>query len=96
MNDVIDSHSRRVNVALNIRIPGSIWAGLYTIAGFGMIIVGFQFGQAKRGSVVVTGALALAFSTVILLIADLDRAVEGTVQVNQQPLYDLQAYLEES
>jgi hypothetical protein len=96
VNDVISSHTRRVNVALNIRIPASIWVGLYIIAGFGMIMVGYQFGQAKRGSLIVAGALALAFSTVILLIADLDRAIEGTVQVNQQPLYDLQAYLEDS
>jgi hypothetical protein len=38
--------------------------------------------------------LATAFSAVILLIADLDRAAEGTVMVGQEPLLKLQQRLD--
>jgi predicted ABC-type transport system involved in lysophospholipase L1 biosynthesis ATPase subunit len=35
----------------------------------------------------------MTFSVVIMLIADLDRASEGTVQLDMQALYDLQQKL---
>lgn len=90
LNDVIDLHAERVTVGLQYRIPGTIWIGLYVVSALAMLAVGYQTGQTRRPQHMVNIVLALAFSAVILLIADLDRAAEGTVQVNQQPLFDLQ------
>jgi hypothetical protein len=93
LNDVIDLHSERVIVALQFRIPGTIWFGLYSVAALAMLMVGFQFGQTDHRQPVVIVALALSFSAVILLIMDLDRAVEGTVRIDQRPLLELQQRL---
>ena len=65
--------------------------GLYAGAAFGMITVGFPFGQSWRGFVIVIVATALAFSTAIILIADVYRATEGFVIFIRQRMIDLQA-----
>jgi hypothetical protein len=93
LNEVIDLHSERVIVALQFRIPTTIWFGLYAVAALAMLMVGFQFGQSQQRQPVVIVALALSFSAVILLIMDLDRAVEGTVRIDQRPLLELQQRL---
>jgi hypothetical protein len=93
LNEVFDLHSERVIVALQFRIPGTIWFGLYSVAALAMLMVGFQFGQSQQRQPVVIVALALSFSAVILLIMDLDRAVEGTVRIDQRPLLELQQRL---
>ena len=89
LNEMIDLQSMRVVVGLQYRIPSTIWFSLYVIAVLAMLAVGFQFGQASRRQYVVNVMLGAAFSAVITLIADLDRAGEGTVQVAQQPLLEL-------
>jgi hypothetical protein len=59
-----------------------------------MAAVGYNFGLADGDSYQIIAALALAFSAVILLIADLDRAGEGALRVSQQPMIDLQRKLD--
>jgi hypothetical protein len=93
LNQVIDSHGKRVIVGLQYRIPGTIWFGLYAVAALAMLTVGYQFGQSSQRHVIVSVILAMTFSVVIMLIADLDRASEGTVQLDMQALYDLQQKL---
>lgn len=90
LNDVIDLHQDRIAVGLQFRIPTTIWVGLYAVAGLSMLVVGFQFGQARQRPLAMIVLLALAFSAVCTLIVDLDRASEGTVSVDQQALFDLQ------
>ena len=94
LNEMIDIHESRVAVGLLYRIPATIWIGLYAVAGLGMVVVGFQFGQSFGRTFLVNVLLATAFSAVILLIADLDRAAEGTVMVGQEPLLNLQQRLD--
>lgn len=89
LNDMIDLQSKRIVVGLQYRIPTTIWFSLYAIAILAMLAVGFQFGQASRRQYVVNVMLGAAFSAVITLIADLDRADEGSVQVAQEPLFAL-------
>ncbi len=93
LNEVIDLHSERVIVGLQFRIPSTIWFGLYAVAALAMLMVGYQFGQTEQRQPVVIVALALAFSAVIVLIMDLDRAVEGTVRIDQRPMLELQQRL---
>lgn len=96
LNEMIDLHGKRVIVGLQFRIPSTIWSGLYVVAALAMIAVGYQFGQSHQRQILVNIVLAMAFASVIVLIADLDRASEGTVQVNQQPLFELQQKLHAS
>ena len=93
LNEMIDIHESRVVVGLYYRIPATIWTGLYAVAGLAMVVVGFQFGRSTERSLLVNVLLATAFSAVMLLIVDLDRASEGTVGVRQEPLFELQQRL---
>ena len=89
LNEVIDLHSKRVTIGLRTRIPGSIWFALYFVTFLGMAVLGYHGGLAGAGRSLAVLALALTFSGVIVLIADLDRPQEGLLRVSQQPMIDL-------
>ncbi len=90
LNEVIDSHARRMQVGLRSRVPLTIWAGLFALAVLGMVGMGYHAGlSATRRSPAMLG-LAVAFTGVLYLIADLDRSIEGTITVSQQAMIDLQ------
>lgn len=89
LNGMFDTHTLRL-VALQRRLPLSIWTVLAVVAILAMAVVGFQFGLAGKRSVYATVALALVFSAVLLLIRDLDQPMSGWLKVNQQPMIDLQ------
>jgi hypothetical protein len=90
LNDVIDIHAKRVLVGLHSRIPTVIWAGLYLLAILGLTAVGYQAGLSATRRSPVMIPLILAFSLVLLLIADLDRGQEGLLRISQRSLLDLQ------
>jgi hypothetical protein len=96
LNDLIDLHSKRVTVALQYRVPGAIWLALYFVTILAMAAVGYHFGIAGTGSFLISLVLALAFSAIILLIADLDRAGKGLITVSQKPMIELQQKLSQS
>lgn len=96
LNEMIDLQTQRETVGLQYRIPDTIWVALYAVTGLGMLILGYQFGRPHMRNIQVNVLLAIAFSFVIMLIADLDRAEEGTVRLNNQPLYELQQRLQVS
>lgn len=95
LNAVIDYHTLRVQVGARYQIPPPIWLALYTITGLAMFGIGFQLGLARGGSPQVALALALSFSLVILLIADLDRTGEGFLIVDHAPMSELSATLQQ-
>jgi hypothetical protein len=90
LNDVIDLHAKRVFVGLRSRIPIVIWIGLTSLAVLGIASMGYQAGLSTTRRSPVMFGLILAFVFVMYLIADLDRGGEGMLQVNQDPLVDLQ------
>ncbi len=91
LNQTIDMHGVRMQVGVRSRIPGVIWVGLFALALLAMASEGYQSGlSATRRSPAMFG-LVLAFAGVMFLIADLDRAHQGFLTVNQQPMTDLQA-----
>lgn len=94
LNKMIDLHTERIVVALQYRIPGTIWGALYllTILTFGL--VGFEIGISGGGNVWASFIIALIFSTVILLITDLDRPMQGQIVVSQKPMLQLQEKLQ--
>lgn len=95
LNKLIELHKKRVTVGLYTRIPKAIWLGLYLIAAFAMITVGYQFGQTRLFPGVISVVLAMAFSSVLTLIADLDRNVTSNVRVDHTSLIELQKQLDD-
>jgi hypothetical protein len=95
LNEIIDLHTMRVQAGLRSRIPYVIIYGLYFVTILAMASVGYLAGLGGKRNHFVNGALVLAFSSVMLLIIDLDRPHEGLLKVNQQILIDLQKKLAE-
>ncbi len=90
LNDVIDLHAQRILVGLRNRIPTVIWIVLFGLAVLGIAAVGYQAAiSATRRSPAML-ALIVAFSGMLLLIADLDRVQEGLIRISQQSLIDVQ------
>jgi hypothetical protein len=90
LNELIDIHAKRVTAGLRNRIPGAIWLALLTIATLSLGAMGYHIGLVGTTRSFAIIVVAVSFSAVIALIADLDRPQEGTLTVSQQALIDLQ------
>ena len=88
LNEMIDLDESRVTAGRS-RIPDTIWLTLYAMTVLTMAAIGYQFGLTGEHSWPVTILLAMVFTAVILLIADLDRPQAGLLRVSQQPIIDL-------
>jgi hypothetical protein len=93
LNQVIDLHVERLTVSIRTRIPGTIWAALYVLLVISMFMMGTQIGQGDARHPMTEIALAVSFSVVLLMIADLDRPQQGLVRVSQEAMTDLQTKL---
>ncbi len=89
VNEMIDLHTSRVTVALYNRIPGSVWLWLVGAVACTMFAVGYQFGFSQQRKILIHLLLAALLSSVVLLIADLDRGGAGSVKVNMQAMINL-------
>lgn len=90
LNDVFNLHTKRVVLGAYYRIPPAMWLALVLASGVAMFAVGFQFGIGGNRRVHAAKlALAIIFALVMVLAFDLDRAGEGLISVNQQPMIDL-------
>ena len=93
LNELIDLQTERIVVALQYHIPGTIWGALYLLSILAFGLVGYELGAAQSGSVLVSVIMAITFSTVILLITDLDRPLQGHIMVSHEPVIQLQQKL---
>lgn len=89
LNEVIEMHAKRVNLGIYIRIPIIIWIALFFVTILAIGSVGYQIGLIHARYLGISLLLILTFSSVIVLIADLDRPQEGFITVSQQSLIDL-------
>lgn len=93
LNKMFDLQTKRVTVGLVHRIPSAMWVVLFGLTILSMVGVGYLFGTSEKTNWFLILALSLAFSSVIMLIADLDRSGAGKsriIQFSPQPLIDLQ------
>ena len=90
LNEMIDLHAKRVQAALRSRIPGAIWFGLFVVAALSLATMGYHAGVSGTRRSLAILAVALTFSVVIELIADLNRPQAGVLRVGQQALLDVQ------
>ena len=96
INEMFDLHQQRVFVGVGNRIPQTIWIALYAILLFSMIGMGFHSGIKGARSPIPSAALALSFSIVLFLIADLDRPRSGILRADQSMIVELSERLEQS
>lgn len=89
INEVFDIHERRVAAGLRNRIPASIWAALLALLVFSMLGLGHFSGVKGRRNPVSSTTLALSFSMVVFIIADLDRPTAGLVKADQSAILEL-------
>lgn len=90
LNEMIDLHAKRLQVGVRSRIPGAIWLGLFAVASLSLATMGYHAGLSGTRRSLAILAVAVTFSVVIELIADLDRPLEGVLRVSQQALLDVQ------
>jgi hypothetical protein len=74
---------------LRSRVPGVIWIVLYVLAVLAMVMMGYHSGLVHSRRSIAVVALVIGFSSVLYLIADLDRPGQGTLRVSQQAMVDL-------
>jgi hypothetical protein len=89
LNEVIDLHAKRVMAVLRSRVPNEIWIVLYLIAVLAMVMMGYHSGLVRSRRSIAMIALVIGFSSVMFLIADLDRPGQGILRVSQQSMLDL-------
>jgi len=90
LNQLIDLHAERLQAGLRSRIPGAIWVGLFAVAALSLATMGYHAGLSGTRRSLAIVAVAVTFSVVIELIADLDRPQEGVLRVSQQALLDVE------
>ncbi|MBC7852518.1 MAG: hypothetical protein IAF94_03695 [Pirellulaceae bacterium] len=90
LNELIDLHQSRLTVGVEYRLPESVWLAVYLLSALSMLAVGYQVGMSGVRRMQGTTVLGVAFSLVIVMIADIDRPGEGLIQVSQQPIADVQ------
>lgn len=89
INEVFELNAKRVNLGIYVRIPIIIWAALFFVTILAIGSVGYQIGLIEAHYLGINLLLILTFSSVIVLIADLDGPQEGFIKVSQQSLIDL-------
>lgn len=94
LGNVFAVDARRWAVGYQSRLPGGVWGLLAALNVLGMLSIGFLVGNSGSSRSFLTPALAVAFATIITLIAALDRP-DGHVHISQQPLLDLQVRMAE-
>ena len=90
INNVIDTHEKRLTARLHNRIPSSIWLALFAISALTMITIGIQIGTIGKRRLVAILPLILAFAVLATLVVDLDRPQKGLIIVGQQAMMNLQ------
>ncbi len=90
LNDTIDFNETRITAGLYARVPATIMVLLVVGSALTLGMLGYSAGLTRRRSPVTAVVMIVVLGAVIALVVDLDRPRDGFLQVNQQPLIDLQ------
>jgi hypothetical protein len=93
-NNLIGLNASRIAAGTRTRVPPVLWMVLYTLLALSMIGMGYFSGIKGERSPVANTALSISFSFVILLIADLDRPLEGLAKPDQSLMIELSRRIE--
>lgn len=95
VNDTIDMHSTRILVSLQNRIPLPLWVTLLLVTVLTMTGVGYLEGlsRSRRSPAIIV--LVISFSTLLYVVADLDRPLEGWMDVSAGAMQDVRRMMSE-
>ncbi len=93
INDVIDLQTKRLAATQHARVPESVWGSLFLVAILSMAGMGYYFGVTNDRSWIANIILVVTFSTIMLLVVDLDRPWEGSLKVSEAALDNLREQL---
>ena len=94
VNRVITLNTERTMVRERGRIPGALAAVMFLISVVSFAAMGYHGGVSGTIRSPVMIAVAVAFSLVIMLIADLDRPGEGFINVSQDAMLELRTWMD--
>jgi hypothetical protein len=94
VNDVFDIHEMRVSAYQRNRIPPTLWGVLFLLLIVAMSGMGYFSSMNSKRNPVATTTLALSFSLVMLLIADLDRPRHGLLKTDHSVIVELSRRLQ--
>jgi hypothetical protein len=89
LNALIGLHGMRLDVGIYSRLPITIFLALYFVAFLSMTLMGYQAGLTASRTPIASLALIMALTTVLMLVIDLDRGVQGIFDVSQRAIIDL-------
>jgi hypothetical protein len=90
LNETIDLNESRIAAGVYARVPASILWLLVIGSVLTLGMVGYSAGLTARRDLLSAIVLIVALGAVLALVIDLDQPRQGFVQVNQQPIIDLQ------
>jgi len=93
VNQVIASRTERLALRERSYLPDTLWAGLYLLAILALGVTGYHCGVAGTARSPVMVVIALGFSTVIMLIADIERPNQGLIRSPQQATVELRDWM---
>ncbi len=93
LNKVIDMHTERLVISLQVRVPPFLVLGMYVVGFFTMLLIGIHGGYIGNRNFIAQLVLVLILAMVFYLIIDLDRAQQGLLRVPQGALIKLQQSL---
>lgn len=95
LNQTIDVHAERTFAVMQGRIPPVLWGALGTVTVLAMAGVGYFCGLSRSRRSPGVLVLALSFSSILALIADLDRPQDGFIRVSQQAMHDVRTMMQQ-
>ena len=88
LNELFNLNAKRSNAFIQGRISIIIWIVLYLLTFITMAMMGYRIGLHGMRSTFMELTLALAFSSVLILIITLDRP-NGMLKIDPRPLADV-------
>ncbi|MBL8871600.1 MAG: hypothetical protein JNK90_17625 [Planctomycetaceae bacterium] len=95
LNETIDIHAKRVLVGLRSRLPLALWLALFLLTAFSMMGVGYNESIAKSKRSPAILFFVFGFVTVLALVIELDRPMDGFLAVNQEAMLNLRSLVEQ-
>lgn len=94
MGEILNSHLSRSILAVSTRIPVGMVIGLIAILSLTMGMIGYQMGLRSPVRSPALIPLILSIAIVSFLIIDLDRPLEGALQIHDPAFRELQRELQ--
>ena len=75
------------------RVPETVLLLLLVGSALSLGMVGYMAGLKRRRSILSAVVMVVALGVVLTIVIDLDRPTDGLIQVSQQALLDVQAWI---